>query len=139
MAQADGTFTLDGKHGGWQSLAAVLSHAKDQAGRKRSLARMVAVASSDGVTSLSLLPGTLMGTGLVAAAAEENGYVHPHLVQRETYHGNCGSHTESDCMQPAAHQPQRYDSSGGGNHPGGGGGRIHTSTLAGFDDDDMDI
>ena len=138
MAQADGTFTLDGKHGGWQSFAEVLSNAKDQAGTKRGLARMVAVTPGDGVPSVHLLPGTLMGTGLVAAAAEENGYTLPHLNQPQLYDSNRASHTESDCMQPDTSQPPMDDSSGGSNRPGGGNG-IHSSTLAGFDDDDMDI
>ena len=116
VAQSDGTFALDGKHGGWQSLAAVLSHAKDQAGTNRGLAQMVAVAPSDGVSSTALLPGTLMGTGLVAAAAEENGYVQPHPDQPKIYAGNYG-------------------------RPGGGGGTqgAQEATLDGFDEGDMDI
>lgn len=117
VAQADGTFTLDGKHGGWQSLAEVLSHAKDQAATTH-LARMVAVIPGDGVPSIHLLPGTLMGTGLVAAAAEENGYALLHLNQPTIYDSN--------------------DSNDRGDQPVGGEG-IHASTLAGFDDEDMDL
>ena len=47
VAQADGTFTLDGNHGSWTSLAETVAQAKAQAGRKRGLARMTPVALGD--------------------------------------------------------------------------------------------
>lgn len=49
---------------------------------------MAAVTPGDAVSGVDLLPGTLIGTGLVAAAAEENGYALPHPDQPAIYAGN---------------------------------------------------
>ena len=85
VAQEDGTFAMDGKHGAWRSLAQAVSTAKAQAGKKRGLARLTAVTPADGILGINLLPGTHVGAGLVAA---ENDYVLPDPKQPHVYDSN---------------------------------------------------
>ena len=78
VAQADGTFTIDGKRGAWTSLAEAVSSAKTQAGKKRGLTQMTAIAPGDGVVGIKLLPGTRVGQGLVSKADHVGGAGNAH-------------------------------------------------------------